>query len=419
MNNKMLEVFYYLERQLSWRVKVNYYIRTLSGFCEKTGVFSLVDVNIGKSIIGILDDTRIELEFFGPSSFIKILEVSCQEGFYIKIYETEKLNLEELNSLKSVSQYTMVLKNEILGTDFYRLYKEYLKYRNSSELKFRDLFTDTNLFSNKAKVYLFSNEPLKMMFSDKKFFLEQDLNNKKIFSITAAGDFFFNSCLLGCKNMTLVDINEYASYYFEIKKAMIKKYKYWEFISMYKDLSTIYYKFDEYSSFIREDIREEIISKFSLYRDDVLGFLKNIFWADYYEFNNIDRGIDFFRDHNLYLSSEENYNKLRSCLLNDEINLSLQVSSLFDLDFNNTSCYDYIYLSNVGDYCDDFLFYQFLINIKNKILKDTGKIILIYRTDKYRYLIDKNFCKITKYSMSYRQSSNTSMDNVILYCSFN
>lgn len=419
MNNKMLEVFYYLEEQLSWRIRVSYYIRTLSGFCEKNGVFSLVAVNIGKSIIGILDDTRIELEFFGPSSFIKTLEVSCQEGFYIEIYENEKLNLEKLNSLESVSQYTMLLKEEMFGTEFYHLYKEYLRYRNSSVLKFRELFTNTNLFSNKSKVYLFSNEPLKMMFSEKKFFSEEDLNNKKIFSITAAGDFFFNSCLLGCKNMTLVDINEYTSYYFEIKRAMIKNYKYWEFISMYKDLSTIYYKFEEYSSFIREDIREEIISKFSLYRDDVLGFLKNIFWAEYYEFNNIDRGIEFFRNHNLYLSSEDDYNKLRRSLLNDEIDLSIQVSSLFDFDFNNTGCYDYIYLSNVGDYCDDFLFYQFLVNIKNKILKESGTIILVYRTDKYKYLIDKDFGKITKYSLSYKQSSDTSMDNIILYCSFN
>lgn len=94
MNNDMLDVFFYLENHLDWKVKVNYYIRSLSSFCEKTGVFSLKFVNVGESITVTLADVSMELEFFGPNSFIKTLEISCQEGFFIKIYDNEKLNLK-------------------------------------------------------------------------------------------------------------------------------------------------------------------------------------------------------------------------------------------------------------------------------------------------------------------------------------
>ena len=411
MNTNMLYVFFYLENHLDWKVKVNYYIRSLSSFCEKTGVFSLKFVNVGESITVTLADVSMELEFFGPNSFIKTLEISCQEGFFIKIYDNE-----ELNSLKSVFDYAESLKNDILSTNFDGLYRGYYSNRCVHYEKFNDLFDIDTVFSQKSRVYLFSNEPLKLMFTDKAFFNDTDLSNKSIFSIIASGDFFFNSCLLGCKNMTLVDINEYAYYYFEIKKAMIKKYNYEEFIAMYKDLDNIYYKFNQYSPFIKDDIRNKIINKVSLYADDVSSFVKNISWSCSYEFNNLDnigRRIDFFRTHNLYLSSEDNYNKLKSVLLKDDIDLNMYVSSLFDLDLDNMEKFDYIYLSNIGDYCNTSLFYEFLLNIKNKILNETGKIILVYRTDNYKYLLDKNL-KITRYNASF----DTSLDNVIIYCSF-
>ena len=411
MNTNMLYVFFYLENHLDWKVKVNYYIRSLSSFCEKTGVFSLKFVNVGESITVTLADVSMELEFFGPNSFIKTLEISCQEGFFIKIYDNE-----ELNSLKSVFDYAESLKNDILSNNFDGLYRGYYSNRCVHYEKFNDLFDIDTVFSQKSRVYLFSNEPLKLMFTDKAFFNDTDLSNKSIFSIIASGDFFFNSCLLGCKNMTLVDINEYAYYYFEIKKAMIKKYNYEEFIAMYKDLDNIYYKFNQYSPFIKDDIRNKIINKVSLYADDVSSFVKNISWSCSYEFNNLDnigRRIDFFRTHNLYLSSEDNYNKLKSVLLKDDIDLNMYVSSLFDLDLDNMEKFDYIYLSNIGDYCNTSLFYEFLLNIKNKILNETGKIILVYRTDNYKYLLDKNL-KITRYNASF----DTSLDNVIIYCSF-
>lgn len=134
----MLDVFFYLENHLDWKVKVNYYIRSLSSFCEKTGVFSLKFVNVGESITVTLADVSMELEFFGPNSFIKTLEISCQEGFFIKIYDNEKLNLEELNSLKSVFDYAESLKNDILSNNFDSLYREYFSNRCAHYERFND-----------------------------------------------------------------------------------------------------------------------------------------------------------------------------------------------------------------------------------------------------------------------------------------
>lgn len=412
----MLEVFSCLEDHLSWRVRVNYYMRSLSSFCEKTRVFSLVDVKAGEVIKVLSENIEMELEFFGPNSFIKTLEISCQEGFYIKIYENEKLDLIELNSLIDVTGYSLSLKNRVFGDDFILLYRKFLAQTRKNLVRFNGLVGTDTLFSKRAKVYLFSNEPLKGMFSDRKFFDDEDLSGKSVFSIMASGDFFFNACLLGCKDLTLVDINEYSFYYFEIKKAMIKKYNHQEFIDMYKNLADIYYKFEEYSSFIRDDVKKKIKVKFSLYGDDVLEFIRYISWSDSFQFNtnNMKRRIDFFCNHNLYLNSEDDYNKLRNILLEDNIKLNMSVSSLFDLDFLDMRSYDYIYLSNVLDYCDVFQSYEFLGKLKDKALNENGKIILVYRTDKYKYLLDKGFGNITMYKISF----NTSMDNVILYCSF-
>lgn len=302
------------------------------------------------------------------------------------------------------------------GDDFISFYREFLVQKKKSLIRFNDLVGTDTLFSKRAKVYLFSNEPLKEMFSDRKFFDDEDLSGKSVFSIMASGDFFLNACLLGCKDLTLVDINEYSFYYFEIKKAMIKKYNYQKFIDMYKNLTDIYYKFEEYSSFIRNDIKKKIKVKFSLYGDEVFTFIRYVSWSDSFQFNtnNMKRRIDFFSDHNLYLSSEDDYNKLRNILLEDNIKLNMSVSSLFDLDLLDMKSYDYIYLSNVLDYCDVFQSYEFLQKLKEKVLNEKGKIILVYRTDKYKYLLDKGFGNITMYKTSF----NTSMDNVILYCSF-
>lgn len=416
MKNDMLEVFSCLEDHLGWRVRVNYYTQSLSSFCQKTRVFSLVDVKVGEAIKVLSDNIEMDLEFFGPNSFIKTLEVSCQEGFYIKIYENKKLDLIELNSLIDVTGYSLSLKNCVLGNDFISFYREFLVQKRKSLIRFNDLVGTDTLFSKRAKVYLFSNEPLKEMFSDRKFFDDEDLSGKSVFSIMASGDFFLNACLLGCKDLTLVDINEYSFYYFEIKKAMIKKYNYQEFIDMYKNLTDICYKFEEYGSFIRDDIKKKIKVKFSLYGDEVFAFIRYVSWSDSFQFNtnNMKRRIDFFSDHNLYLSSEDDYNKLRNILLKDNIKLNMSVSSLFDIDFLDMKSYDYIYLSNVLDYCDVFQSYEFLQKLKDKFLNEKGKIILVYRTDKYKYLLDKGFGNITMYKTSF----NTSMDNVVLYCSF-
>lgn len=416
MNNRMLEVFSCLEDHLSWRVRVCYYMRSLSSFCEKTRVFSLIDVKVGEAITVLSENIEMELKFFGPNSFIKSLEVSCQEGFYIKIYENEKLDLTGLSSLESVDFYSSLLKRDMLGDNFISRYRGFLTKKKEGLEKFNNLISTNTLFSKRAKVYLFSNEPLKVMFDEKKFFDDENLREKSVFSIMASGDFFFNSCLFGCKSATLLDINEYSFYYFEIKKAMIKRYSYQEFIAMYKNLEDIYYKFEEYSSFIREDFKEKIRNVFSLYTDDALEFIRNISWSDSFQFNtdNKKRRIEFFLAHNLYLSSEDDYNKLRSILLEDDIKLNMEISSLFDLDFLDIKSYDYIYLSNVGDYCDAFKFYEFLQKLKGKALNERGKIILVYRTDKYKYLLDKGFDNITMYKTSF----NTSMNNVLLYCSF-
>ncbi len=265
-----------------------------------------------------------------------------------------------------------------------------------------------SLFSYKSKVYLFSNEPISLFLND------DSLKNKNVLAVLGSGDFLFNTVLLGCSNISLIDINSYAYYYFEIKKAIIKKYDYEDFICFYNNLYNLYSKFDEYSLFISEDVREDIILEFSPYCNDVKSLINTVFWSDIFLFDddtNKCRWIDSIKKRNLYLNSGDNYKKLKRLLLDKDVVNKTFVCDIFDLNFEYLEHYDYIYLSNIGDYYDPQTFMDLLIRLRDNYLNFTGKIILIYRTDKYKFLIDHNFGKIINFI-------DDGLKNVIIMCSF-
>lgn len=403
MDNSMFDVFFYLENHINWVVKVCYYISENNNFVEKRGTFKLYEVISNKAIKVLNADGIVELQFFGPESFIKLLDISCEEGFFIRIYENSKEKIFTLDN------------NALSGNeknDIYISYNQYCNERRKIINECNMLLNCDSLFSNKSKVYMFSNEPVLAFFSD-----IQSLYNKSVLSILASGDFFFNSCLLGCNDMTLIDINEYAFYYFEIKKAIIKKYSYKDFLAFYDDLNNFYNKFDEYSVFISEDTKKKILDIFNSSLSDSFSIISTFFWSDSYFFNNninIDRRRNIYKKNNLYLINENNYNKLKDYLLSESVSVNTYAESIFDLDFDSLKKYDYIYLSNIGDYYSETDILFLLEQFRQRNLNPNGKIILVYRTDNYSELLKNTFCKIIKYDVS----NGGSLKNVILFCSF-
>ena len=367
MTNNIFEMFYYLENHIGWKIKVHSFDMDSICYLKNVVPFEYIEVS--------LNNKKYKYEF----SNIESLDISCQEGFYIRIYE----------------------KSNIIKKELYNIFKlKKLEEKN----KYSNLFDNSMFFSNKSKVYLFSNEP-----NIWKIINVNNLKNKKIFSIIGSGDFFFSTCLLGTKEFDLVDINKYANDYFEIKKAMIEKYNYDEFLSIYKDITNIFDSFNEYKEYLPLKIREEITNNFKQYSNDKSDFMKNIFWSDSYLFNNsinIYRRLSFIKYHNNYLSNENNYNRLKKIL--KEVKYKSSVSSIFDFDFNNK--YDYIYLSNIGDYYEPDIFNNLLLKIGKE--NNNGRIILIYRTDNYKQLLNNNNFNIDMIEYN----DNTSLNNIILIC---
>ena len=386
MIDSLFNTFYYLERHLGWKIKIGFLTKDNK---YSSGIYYLERVVPNEYIEVSLDDNKYKFEFYGPNNYIKTIDISCQEGYYIRIYKRN-------NNIKKID-------------NFNNLYNSFVYLKNKNNKIYNDLFTKSeDVFSNKSKVYLFSNEP------DLWNLINIDsLENKKILAITGSGDFFFNTCLLGSKEIDLIDINKYSYYYFEIKKDMIKKYNYEEFISKYIDIKNIYNSFKEYSNYLSQNLKEELISNFNIYSNDINGFMQNIFWSDSYLFNNktnIDRRISFIKTSNYYLHDENSYNNLRKLLLEESVNYNISISSIFDLNFNNN--YDYVYLSNIGDYYD----YDSFVDLLVRIGKSTNeKIILVYRTDNYHQLLNNNNFEIEIIN----NNTKTSLNNIILVCSYN
>lgn len=403
--NKIFEVLLYLENHINWLIKVEYYEKKDTSFIKKCEELFLDDVMPDGSIIALSDAGTTKLNFVGDNYLIKTLDVSCQEGFFIRIYEDSNLD-------KLISNHELSVNNS--KANFSSLYANYcLETKKSNKVYFEELIDKKTLFSRNSKVYLFSNEPLSRCLSENNI----SFKDKCIFSIAGSGDFFLDACVLGCRDITLVDINRYSYYYFQIKNAIIKKYNYDDFFKMYHDLINIYNKFDDYKLFIPKEVVTSIVNDFSPYFGDVPSFLLNVFWSDSYEFNseiNVMRRERSLKKRNLYLNKSDNYNKLRKILLNEKIDYNYFNSSIFDLDFKQLKKYDYIYLSNICDYYDSNEFCDFLLSMRDTILKPYGKIILFYRTDKYKELLINSAIKITQFDYGF----DGSLYNMIIFCSF-
>ncbi len=377
MINGLFKVYFYLEEHIGWKIKVNFFASNKHNEEE----FFLKSIVPNEYIEVTSNDKTYKFYFFSEDNYIESIYMSCQEGFYILIYEKD-------NNQNNDDSYYEYRKNKL---------EEFKKYDS--------LFDKENdMFSKKSKVYLFSNEPMLLNYINFK--------DKKILSIIGSGDFFFNTCLLGSTNIDLIDINEYAYYYYEIKKAIIKKYKYDEFISLYKEPKNVIEKFDEYKEYLSKDIKEKIINIFGKYINNSYEFIQNVFYSDSYLFNNdynINNRIEFIKNNNYYLSDEKKYNELREILLNKKINCEIYMNSIFDFNFKNK--YDYIYLSNVGDYYTDF------DNLIYKIFKynKDSRIILIYRTNNYKSILNDKDFKVEIVHIN----NKTSLNNTILIVSAN
>lgn len=249
------------------------------------------------------------------------------------------------------------------------LIENYIKYHNA--------------FSN--RVYSYTNENIKSYLNN------FDFNDKNsALSVLSSGDQVFNLIHNGIINIDTFDSNYLTEFYsLGIKKAMILKYDYKDFLHKYLDLLLGYYS----------------IYKESIFIEKLLPYMDNkyaVFWNELVKFNydlqsNIsDKRLlisdivikkfimkDRIKLYNNYLSSNEDYEILKDNLLNSKINFSCLDILDISNKFNNK--YDFILLSNIFDYLDsrfklgwNYFYLKEEINKMYPMLNNDGVILIHY-----------------------------------------
>lgn len=206
-----------------------------------------------------------------------------------------------------------------------------------------------------------------------------DLKGKSLMTIGSSGDQALNAILKGCKDITIIDINSYAKFYYYLKMVGILHLNYNEFSEFfcyhryYKELRNNKKIFDleifnkiksvlrilDYESFLFFD---ELFQNFST--EDIRG---NIFSCD--EMNYKDLKLI-----NTYLINEGNYYQLRKEIKN--VCIEFINSDIEEVKLNRI--FDNIWLSNLGQYYDDLRSFKYLIDKLLSYLNKEGKMLIAY-----------------------------------------
>lgn len=210
------------------------------------------------------------------------------------------------------------------------------------------------------RIYHFTTEAISGYYNNLNF------KDKKILTVLASGDHALNAILMGSKEIDTFDINKLTIYYYKLKEAGIKALPLEEFKKFF---------YSNYPNNIKEN-KNLFNWKSYLKISPFLEKKYKDFWDSLYlEFNGYDIGkSDLFwaseknqnsvAIYNNYLT-EENYNRLKNILLEEEIKFNFQNINIKDLKTNVK--YDYIFLSNISQYLEFIYEDNCLDNFNNLI----------------------------------------------------
>ena len=144
-----------------------------------------------------------------------------------------------------------------------------------------------------------------------------DFKNKKVLTVGSSADQILNVFLLGCKDITLLDINPFVKYYFDLKVAGLLSLQIEDFLSfftynkgLFKNKNSFNHEtFNKIKNYLNEN---SYIFWNTLYKEyDNCGLIirKNLFTMDEYKEKVVSLS-------NNYLRSVENYNLIKSNIEN-------------------------------------------------------------------------------------------------------
>ena len=295
-------------------------------------------------------------------------------------------------------------------------------------------FQNISDHSKYASMYMFTNENIKEI--TKKL----NLSNKNILTVCSSGDQYFNFLLEKNTDVAVYDINIISKYILFLKEAAIRTLTYQEFLDFFfsKVLNNKKFFAKETYDKIKKNFKDKNAKIFWNYLFNTYSKEKLINSSLFAESPLSKKDIINF---NNYLKSSENYNKLKSKLLEENklkfYNIDIRQIPKLEEKF------DFIYLSNILDSIEAPDKLTYLTKLKNivltlsKSLKLNGKLGVCYLycyLDSYWDDIKNNMqsvvakeenkntfinkeCQLIKFSSSLNNNSNRTKDKdaLILY----
>jgi len=224
-----------------------------------------------------------------------------------------------------------------------------------------------------SRIYSFATENV---FGYLKYF---DLQDKSLLTVGSSGDQVLNAYFKGCRDITLIDVNEFAKFYLYLKIGAIMSLSYTEFKEFFflHGISTYYNKelfskrlFNKIKPTLRSIDYESYLffdELFTLY--DSKDIKENLMKYD--EVRN--KAICEF---NIYLKSRNTYYKLRELLIKKLYNFTYINQDIYE--FDSQEKYDNIFLSNLACYTNLDNFKILLQKLDKYNLKDEGKMLISY-----------------------------------------
>lgn len=222
-----------------------------------------------------------------------------------------------------------------------------------------------------SKIYTFTTENVSD--SVKHF----DLKDKKLCTIGSSFDQALNSYYYGARDITLFDINAKAKYYAYLKIAAILCLSYTEFIDFFF-LHGIkeYYNKNMFSKELFYKIKDtlRLLDYESYLFFDELFSLYDSETIRQYIFDDDEHRPKVIKNFNIYLSSEENYNYLKSII--SKINFKFICGDIFKDNIDDK--FDNIFLSNLCTTTNIKKLKKLLIKLDKNNLNENGSILFAY-----------------------------------------
>lgn len=204
-----------------------------------------------------------------------------------------------------------------------------------------------------------------------------DLENKSLLTVGSSGDQILNAYLHGARDITLIDVNEYAKFYIYLKISAILCLNYSEFKEFFFEYGNgSYYNKKRYSnetfSKLKSTLRlldyESYLffdELFTLFKgDEIKNNLSNI----------EEERPKIITEYNVYLRDEEIYNILKHRLKGIYFNFYNENIYTTNIDRK----FDNIFLSNLCTYCTPEELKKLVDKLSKNNLNENGKILFAY-----------------------------------------